>query len=176
MVKNMRDLAEVKRVRINDYSEYESGKSSNGGCYGFWTDYNRVEGGWEVSYGTTADFEFCPCCGSFDSHYGYDEEEYTCGEFEVISNEELEKIISSFESEHSEDDDYFIEYKEVEWLGIKKGTKLTSTPKDILYQIRVDEETDSKVKAVCEKEGISKSEVIRQGIELKYRNLEIANQ
>lgn len=61
-------------------------------------------------------------------------------------------------------------------MGIKKGTKLTDAPKSILYQIRVDEETDKKVKAVCEKEGISKSEVIRQGIEIKYRNLEIANQ
>ena len=61
-------------------------------------------------------------------------------------------------------------------MGIKKGTKLTDTPKDILYQIRVDEETDKKVKTICEKEGISKSELIRQGIEIKYRNLEIANQ
>ena len=61
-------------------------------------------------------------------------------------------------------------------MGIKKGTKLTNTPKSILYQIRVDGETDSKVKAVCKKEGISKSEAIRQGIDLKYRNLETANQ
>lgn len=53
-------------------------------------------------------------------------------------------------------------------MGIKKGTKLTDTPKNILYQIRVDEETDRKAKAICEKEGISKSELIRQGIELKY--------
>lgn len=57
-------------------------------------------------------------------------------------------------------------------MGIKKGTKLTDTPKSILYQIRVDEETDKKVKAVCEKEGISKSEVIRQGIDLKYNKIE----
>ena len=61
-------------------------------------------------------------------------------------------------------------------MGIKKGTKLTDNPKDILYQIRVDAETDRKAKAVCEKEEISKSELIRQGIEIKYRNLEIANQ
>lgn len=61
-------------------------------------------------------------------------------------------------------------------MGIKKGTKLTNNPKSILYQIRVDEETDSKVKAICEKEGISKSELIRQGIEMKYKNLETANQ
>lgn len=57
-------------------------------------------------------------------------------------------------------------------MGIKKGTKLTDTPKSILYQIRVDEETDGKVKEICKKEGISKSELIRQGIEIKYRNLE----
>lgn len=61
-------------------------------------------------------------------------------------------------------------------MGIKKGTKLTDTPKDILYQIRVDTETDRKAKAVCEKEGISKSELVRQGIEIKYRSLETADQ
>ncbi len=54
-------------------------------------------------------------------------------------------------------------------MGIKKGTKLTETPKSILYQIRVCEETDRKVKSICEKEGISKSELIRQGINLKYK-------
>ena len=54
-------------------------------------------------------------------------------------------------------------------MGIKKGTKLTETPKSILYQIRVDKETDKKVRTICEKEGISKSELIRQGINLKYK-------
>lgn len=57
-------------------------------------------------------------------------------------------------------------------MGIKKGTKLTHTPKDILYQIRVDKETDRKARAVCEKEGISKSELVRQGINLKYNKIE----
>lgn len=40
-----RNLNGIKRVRFNDYSEYESGKSNNGGCYGFWTDYDRLENG-----------------------------------------------------------------------------------------------------------------------------------
>ena len=57
-------------------------------------------------------------------------------------------------------------------MGIKKGTKLTDTPKSVLYQVRVDEETDRKAKEVCRREGISKSEVVRQGIELKYQGLE----
>lgn len=58
-MKKIENLKNVKRVRFNDYSEYEPGKSSNGGHYGFWTDYTITENGeWEVSYGTTADFEF----------------------------------------------------------------------------------------------------------------------
>ena len=57
-------------------------------------------------------------------------------------------------------------------MGIKKGTKLTGTPKNVLYQVRVDEETDRKAKEVCQREGISKSEVVRQGIELKHYFLE----
>lgn len=107
----MRNLEGIKRVRLNDYSEYESGKSSNGGCYGFWTDYSRVENGWEVRYGTTADFSYCPCCGSFNEHYDRETQKYECGGFEVVSTEELEMIIRSFDAKHSEDDDYSIEYK-----------------------------------------------------------------
>lgn len=57
-------------------------------------------------------------------------------------------------------------------MGIKKGTKLTDTPKEFYYHIRVDAETDRKAKEVCKVEGISKSEVVRQGIELKYQGLE----
>ena len=60
-------------------------------------------------------------------------------------------------------------------MGIKKGTKLTDNPKDIVYQIRVDEETDRKARAVCEKDSISKSEVVRQGIELRYKMMEDLN-
>lgn len=60
-------------------------------------------------------------------------------------------------------------------MGIKKGTKLTDTPKEVNYHIRVDEETDRKTKEVCRREGISKSEVVRQGIELKYQGLEENN-
>lgn len=57
-------------------------------------------------------------------------------------------------------------------MGIKKGTKLTDTPKEVNYHIRVDAETDRKSKEVCKVEGISKSEVVRQGIDLKYQGLE----
>ena len=102
----------IKRVRFCDYTEYESGKSNNGGCYGFWTDYDLIEdGSWEVSFGTTADFEYCPCCGSFNDHYEGDdccyESGYSCGEYETITETELLKRINEFE----ETDDKYIEYK-----------------------------------------------------------------
>lgn len=50
--KKIKSLEGIQRVRFNDFSEYESEKSANGGAYGFWTDYTRQEDGrWEVSYG-----------------------------------------------------------------------------------------------------------------------------
>ena len=105
------NLENIKRVRFNDFSEYESGKSNNGGCYGFWTDYTRLENGkFEVSYGTTSDFEFCPVCGSFNNHYegdnSYYKSGYSCGEFESITENELLKLINNFK----ETDDCYIEY------------------------------------------------------------------
>lgn len=105
----MKKLDRVKRVRFNDFSNYDSDKCRNGGCYGFWTDYNRLENGlFEVSYGTTADFDFCPVCGSFNDHYiGKDDIEYSCGEFETVTESELLKLINNFE----ETDDCYIEYK-----------------------------------------------------------------
>ena len=104
------NLDGIKRVRFCDYTEYDSEKCNNGGCYGFWTDYNRLDGGnWEVSYGTTADFEFCPVCGSFNDHYDDDccyESGYECGEFETVMETELLKFINEFE----ETDNKYIEF------------------------------------------------------------------
>lgn len=106
------NLDRVNRVRFCDYSNYDSEKCNNGGCYGFWTDYNRLENGkWEVNYGTTADFEYCPVCGSFNEHYEGDEgcyeSDYSCGEFETVTENELLKLINEF----VETDNQYIEYK-----------------------------------------------------------------
>lgn len=61
-----------------------------------------------MSYGTTADFDYCPVCGNFDDHYvGNGDEEYSCGEYEIISEDELLKRIGSFE----ETDDCYIDLK-----------------------------------------------------------------
>lgn len=101
-------LEKVKKVRFNDFSEYDSEKCSNGGCYGFWTDYSLLKNGsWEISYGTTADMDFCPCCGSFGDHYDYDEGKYSCGDFETVTTDELLETINSFEEKDGE----YIEFK-----------------------------------------------------------------
>ena len=39
------ELENVKKVRFNDFSEYDSEKCNDGGSYGFWTDYSRLENG-----------------------------------------------------------------------------------------------------------------------------------
>lgn len=106
------EIKNVRRIRFNDFSDYDSEKCNNGGCYGFWTDYNRLENGkWEISYGTTADMDFCPCCGSFNDHYVGDDcrydSEYDCGEFGIVTEDELLKIIDEFEENEGE----YIEFK-----------------------------------------------------------------
>ena len=116
MIKKITEIEKtVTVVRLNDDSEYDPERCHTGGAYGFWTDYNRMEDGrWYVSYGTTADFEFCPVCGSFNDHYCDDDDEafghdsgYSCGEYEVITTAELIEIINSF----VEDEDHYITYK-----------------------------------------------------------------
>lgn len=102
------NLENIVKIRFNDFSEYDSEKCNNGGCYGFWTNYDRHDNYWKVSYGTTADFPYCPCCGNFASHYDYDEECYTCGDFDTITDDELLNRINVFE----ENEDEYIEYIE----------------------------------------------------------------
>lgn len=51
--------------------------------------------------------EFCPCCGSFGDHYDYDKEEYSCGDFETVTTDELLEKVNSFEEKEGE----YIEFK-----------------------------------------------------------------
>lgn len=106
------DLKGINRVSFNNFTEYDSEKCHNGGCYGFWREYNRLENGYfEVSYGTTSEFDFCPVCGSFENHYQGDdscyESGYSCGEFEIVTEEKLLELINNFE----ETDKKHIEFK-----------------------------------------------------------------
>lgn len=53
--------------------------------------------------------------------------------------------------------------------AMKKGTKLTDNPKDYMLRVRLDKETTEKLDYVSEKMKISRSEVVREGIEEQYR-------
>lgn len=54
-------------------------------------------------------------------------------------------------------------------MSPKMGQKLTDNPKDITIRARVDKETVEKLDYLMEKYNSSRSEVIRQGIEIQYK-------
>lgn len=54
---------------------------------------------------------------------------------------------------------------------LKKGQKLTDNPKGTLIHFRADKETTEKLEYTAKKMKISKSEVIRNGIEEQYQKL-----
>lgn len=62
--------------------------------------------------------------------------------------------------------------KEVNILGIHKGTRLTDTPKDRTLKVRFDAETERKLNAICDKAGKTKAQVIRDGIEIQFANMQ----
>lgn len=53
-------------------------------------------------------------------------------------------------------------------MGIPKGTKLTENPKSHTLKFRYDDETAEKLEYVAEKCNMTKSEVVRKGIEIQY--------
>ena len=55
---------------------------------------------------------------------------------------------------------------------LKKGSKLTENPKDIMLRTRIDQETAEKLEIVAEKLNITKSAVVRKGILEQFENLE----
>ncbi len=65
-----------------------------------------------------------------------------------------------------------LQRKEVNYLGIKKGTKLTETPKDFMLRVRLDGQTLTQLDRCCEVKGLSRSEVVRQGIQEQYAKVE----
>lgn len=56
-------------------------------------------------------------------------------------------------------------------LGIRKGTKLTETPKSYMLRVRMDEETLRQLDECCKALGLSRSEVTRKGIEEQYKQI-----
>ncbi len=55
--------------------------------------------------------------------------------------------------------------------AMKKGTKLTDNPKEYMLRVRMDNVTSEKLEYLAEKLKLSKSEVVRIGIEEQYQKI-----
>ena len=56
-------------------------------------------------------------------------------------------------------------------MGIKKGTKLTNNPKNTTIKIRLDDSISKKLEEISGVKGITKSDVVRNGIEMQYQEI-----
>lgn len=107
-------------VEFQDWSQYEEGKSSNGGCYMFSEHYYYSEQSdlWHKEYETSADFEYCPVCGRFENHMKYNEDEsfagYSCGRYTVISAVKLINIVIQFMLDYWDDEKHVMIVKQEE--------------------------------------------------------------
>lgn len=54
-------------------------------------------------------------------------------------------------------------------MSPKMGQKLTDNPKNVTVRARMDKKTIEKLDYLVEKHGSSRSEVIRNGIEIQYK-------
>lgn len=54
---------------------------------------------------------------------------------------------------------------------IKKGTKLTDKPKNTMLRVRIDDETVNKLDFISNAKNISKSEIVRIGIDEQYKKI-----
>ena len=55
--------------------------------------------------------------------------------------------------------------------AMKKGNQLTDNPKDYMLRVRLDNETVDKLDTVCQEEGLTRSEIVRKGIEEQYQKI-----
>ena len=51
-------------------------------------------------------------------------------------------------------------------MSPRTGRPTSSNPKSVKYSIRLDEETEDELLAYCKKNGITRGEAIRRGINL----------
>lgn len=56
-------------------------------------------------------------------------------------------------------------------MATKKKGRPTSSPKDYMLRVRMDRETVDKLDTICKAQNISRSEAVRNGIEVQYREI-----
>ena len=81
-------MKNLEKMCITDNSRYEAGKCNTGGAYSFSTIYRRNDDGtYNAIYSTSADFPYCPMCGSF--YTGGDDCPYCDGQPDVLAADEV---------------------------------------------------------------------------------------
>lgn len=65
---------------------------------------------------------------------------------------------------------YGVAKKRGDYLSPRTGRPKADNPKDIRYSVRLDKETEQRLKSYCIKNNITKGEAIRQGINLLLEN------
>ncbi len=103
----------MEKVVIKDFSNFQSGKHINGGCYSYTEKYYRIPNTqeFEVEYSTSSEFDYCKTYGVFQSCHNcsiYDKQEKLCLDIKTITDDELKEIIKDIEN--NEDIDIIIEY------------------------------------------------------------------
>lgn len=87
----------MKKVIITDLSNFKPETCHDGGNYSYSTIYRFVGNGkYEVSYSTSAEFDFCPCCGRFNCT---DCDPANDSDYEYVSESELNLLIAKAEAD-----------------------------------------------------------------------------
>lgn len=56
----------------------------------------------------------------------------------------------------------------------KKGRPVSENPKDYMLRVRMDEQTLQQLDECCEAENLSRSEVVRKGIQEQHSKLKLS--
>jgi len=92
------------KIIVEDRTDYINGLHNNGGHYIDYTIFKRCKGGkYRVSYDTSADFSFCPCCGGFGELNEKGHCDFCDGNYEMMNIKEIIEKIKYYKETKKED-------------------------------------------------------------------------
>ena len=95
----------ARRVKV--VTTHAGRRPNNGGEYEFFTIFDKVKDGWEVSHGTSAEFSYCPVYGDFQecrNCWDWDDALNKCrARREMISDVDLKKELEECVFEYRDD-------------------------------------------------------------------------
>lgn len=104
--KKIKNDNKFNKVVVSDFREYNAERCNDGGGYAYYIHFDKIsDEKFTTSYYTSADFDYCPYCGSFISNY--DHHVYNCDE-EIVTRDELINIIDSYANKEKVCIDFYI--------------------------------------------------------------------